>query len=294
MLFRPQGPRPARSVMRIIKSVRLMQRLSGKLPRPLVLVPTMGALHKGHLALVRKAKRLSGRTGTTVASLFVNPMQFGPAEDFDKYPRPFHSDCQLLDSAGCELVFAPNANDMYFPNSSTTVAESDLSQVMCGASRPGHFAGVCTVVAKLFHILSPDIAVFGEKDFQQLSILRRMARDLNFPVRIVAHPIVREEDGLALSSRNGYLSEEERRQAAVIYSTLVGAEQKIRNGWKSTRRVENWMRSSISKKKLAKVDYVVAVDPVTLQRSDPITLPALLAAAVFFGKTRLVDKRLIE
>ena len=271
-----------------------MQRLSGRLPRPLVLVPTMGALHQGHLALVKKAKRFSGRTGTTAASLFVNPIQFGPAEDFGNYPRTFQSDCELLEGARCDLVFAPHADEMYFSDSSTVVVESALSRVMCGVSRPEHFTGVCTVVSKLFHILRPDVAVFGEKDFQQLSILRRMARDLNFPVRIVAHPIVREEDGLALSSRNGYLSEEERRQAAVIYSTLVGAEQKIRNGWKSTRRVENWMRSSISKKKLAKVDYVVAVDPVTLQRSDPITLPVLLAAAVFFGKTRLIDNRLIE
>jgi len=280
--------------MRIVKSVQLMQRLSGRLPRPLVLVPTMGALHKGHLALVGKAKRFSGRTGTTAASLFVNPIQFGPAEDFNKYPRTFQSDCELLDDARCDLVFAPHADDMYFSDSSTVVVESDLSGAMCGESRPGHFTGVCTVVTKLFHILRPDIAVFGEKDFQQLSILQRMARDLNFPVRIVAHPIVREEDGLALSSRNRYLSEEERRQVTVIYSTLLGAEQKVRNGWNSTSRVENWMRFSISKKKLAKVDYVVAVDPVTLQRSDRINPPVLLAAAVFFGKTRLIDNRLIE
>jgi pantoate--beta-alanine ligase len=271
-----------------------MQRLSGRLPRPLVLVPTMGALHEGHLALVRKAKRLSGRTGTTAASLFVNPIQFGPAEDFNKYPRTFQSDCELLNNARCDLVFAPRAGDMYFPDSSTLVTESDLSSVMCGASRPGHFTGVCTVVTKLFHIFRPEIAVFGEKDFQQLSILRRMVRDLNLPVRIVAHPIVREQDGLALSSRNRYLSEEERRQATVIYSTLLEAERKVRNGWNSTSRVEDWMRVSISKKKLAKVDYVVAVDPVTLRRSDRINPPVLLAAAVFFGKTRLIDNRLME
>jgi len=153
---------------------------------------------------------------------------------------------------------------------------------------------VCTVVTKLFHIFRPEIAVFGEKDFQQLSILRRMVRDLNLPVRIVAHPIVREQDGLALSSRNRYLSEEERRQATVIYSTLLEAERKVRNGWNSTSRVEDWMRVSISKKKLAKVDYVVAVDPVTLRRSDRINPPVLLAAAVFFGKTRLIDNRLME
>jgi pantoate--beta-alanine ligase len=254
----------------------------------------MGALHKGHLALVRKAKRLSGRAGTTAASLFVNPTQFGPAEDFHRYPRPFRADCELLDSAGCELLFAPDANDMYFPDCSTTVSESNLSQVMCGASRPGHFTGVCTVVAKLFHILSPDIAVFGEKDFQQLAILRRMARDLNFPVRIVSHPIVREQDGLALSSRNRYLSEEERRQATVIYSTLLEAEQKVRNGWDSTSRLESWICSTISNEKLAKVDYIVAVDPVTLRHSDRIRPPVLLAAAVFFGKTRLIDNRLIK
>src|SRR6516165_5327473 len=280
--------------MRIIKSVRLMQRLSGKLPRPLVLVPTMGALHEGHLALVAKAKRLSGRAGTTVASLFVNPTQFGPAEDFHKYPRPFHSDCELLDSAKCEVVFAPAANDMYFPDRSTTVFESELSQVMCGASRPGHFAGVCTVVAKLFHILSPDFAVFGEKDFQQLAILRRMARDLNFQVRIVSHPIVRAADGLALSSRNRYLSEEERRQATVIYSTLLEAEKKVRDGWDLTSRLESWIYSSISSEKLAKIDYIVAVDPITLRRSDRVVPPVLLAAAVFFGKTRLIDNRLIK
>jgi pantoate--beta-alanine ligase len=254
----------------------------------------MGALHAGHLALVKKAKRFSGQAGSTVASLFVNPTQFGPAEDFHKYPRTFQADCELLRNARCGLVFAPNKDDMYFSDGSTTVVESDLSRVMCGASRPGHFSAVCTVVAKLFHIARPDIAIFGEKDFQQLAILRRMARDLNFPVRIVSHPIVREEDGLALSSRNRFLSVEERRRATVIYSTLLGAEQKIRNGWNLTRRVEDWMRASISKEKLAKIDYVVAVDPVTLQRTVRISLPVLLATAVFFGQTRLIDNRLLE
>jgi len=280
--------------MRIVKAVQSMQRLSERLPRPLVLVPTMGALHAGHLALVKQAKRFSGRTGSTVVSLFVNPTQFGPAEDFHSYPRTFPADCRLLSDARCDLAFAPNSDDMYFSDRSTTVLESNLSKVMCGASRPGHFAGVCTVVAKLFHIVRPDIAIFGEKDFQQLAILRRMARDLNFPVRIVSHPIVREEDGLALSSRNRYLSMEERKQAAVIYSTLLEAEQKVRSGWRLTRRTEDFMRGSISKAKLAKIDYVVAVDPVTLQRTDRISLPVLLAVAVFFGKTRLIDNCLLE
>ena len=280
--------------MRIAKSVRLMQRLSETLPRPLVLVPTMGALHAGHLALVEMAKRISGQAGSTVVSIFVNPTQFGPAEDFAKYPRALKADCELLRTAKCDIVFAPAADDMYFSDRSTAVVESELSRVMCGASRPGHFSGVCTVVTKLFHITRPDIAIFGEKDFQQLAILRRMARDLNFPVRIVSHPIVREQDGLALSSRNRFLSEEERKGATVIHATLLEAEQKIRNGWNLTNHVEDWMRASISKEKLAKIDYVVAVDPVTLQRSDRIKTPVLLAAAVFFGSTRLIDNRLLE
>jgi pantoate--beta-alanine ligase len=280
--------------MQIAKSVRLMQRLSGALPRPVVLVPTMGALHAGHLALVKKAKRFSGRVGSTVVSLFVNPTQFGPVEDFHKYPRTFQADCELLRNARCGIVFAPNPEEMYFSDKSTTVVESELSRVMCGASRPGHFSGVCTVVAKLFLITRPNIAIFGEKDFQQLAILRRMARDLNFPVRIVSHPTVREKDGLALSSRNRFLTNKERRAATVIFSTLLEAEQKIRNGWHLTSRVEDWMRASISEEELAKIDYVVAVDPVTLQPSDRIRMPVLLAAAVFFGSTRLIDNRLLE
>jgi pantoate--beta-alanine ligase len=280
--------------MQIEKSVRLMQRLSGTLPRPVVLVPTMGALHAGHLALVKKAKRFSGRVGSTVVSLFVNPTQFGPGEDFHKYPRTFQADCELLRNARCAIVFAPDPEGIYFSDNSTTVVESELSRVMCGASRPGHFSGVCTVVTKLFLITRPDIAIFGEKDFQQLAILRRMARDLNFPVRILSHAIVREKDGLALSSRNRFLSDEERRAATVIFSTLLEAEQKIRNGWHLTSQVEDWMRASISKEKLAKIDYVVVVDPVTLQPSDRIKIPVLLAAAVFFGSTRLIDNRLLE
>jgi pantoate--beta-alanine ligase len=280
--------------MRIVTSVSFMQRLSARLPRPLVLVPTMGALHAGHLALVKKARNVSGRHGTTAASLFVNQMQFGPKEDFHQYPRAFRSDCRLLNSTQCDLVFAPKAEKMYFPDHSTKIIESDLSDLMCGASRPGHFAGVCTVVAKLFNILRPDFAIFGEKDFQQLAIIRRMVRDLNFPIRIIPHPIVRDQDGLALSSRNRYLSPEERRQALVLSSTLRAAERKIQAGWKSTSRLENWMRSAISKEKLAKVDYVVAVDPVTLRQMDRLALPVLLAAAVYFGHTRLIDNRLIK
>ena len=271
-----------------------MQGLSRTLPRPLVLVPTMGALHEGHLALVDRAKRLAGPHGSTVVSIFVNPTQFGPREDYQKYPRPLKRDCSLLRERRCDLVFAPSAAEMYAPDASVAVTESALATVMCGASRPGHFAGVCTVVAKLFHLVQPDSAVFGEKDFQQLAILRRMVRDLNFPVRVVGHPTIRDSDGLALSSRNAFLSEQERQQAPFIQQTLRAAEQEIRARTMSRQALENWMRRRIERASLARIDYVVAVDPETLEPKEPDTLPVLLAAAVFFGPTRLIDNLLVE
>ena len=271
-----------------------MQRLSRRLPRPLILVPTMGALHEGHLALVDRAKRLVGPNGSTVVSIFVNPTQFGPREDYQKYPRTLERDCSLLRGRGCDVVFAPSASGMYAPDASVMVNESALAAAMCGASRPGHFAGVCTVVTKLFHLVQPDSAIFGEKDFQQLAILRRMVRDLNIPVRIVGHPTIRESDGLALSSRNAYLSAEERQQAPLIQQALREAEQELRTRAVSRRALENWMRRRIERGSLAKVDYVVAVDPETLEPKEPTTLPVLLAAAVFFGATRLIDNLLVE
>jgi pantoate--beta-alanine ligase len=280
--------------MRIIESVTRMQQLNRRLPRPLILVPTMGALHEGHLALVDRAKRLTGPNGSTVVSIFVNPTQFGPREDYQKYPRPLERDCSLLRGRRCDVLFAPAASEMYAPDASVMVNESALAAAMCGASRPGHFAGVCTVVTKLFHLVQPDSAIFGEKDFQQLAILRRMVRDLNIPVRILGHPTMRESDGLALSSRNAYLSAEERQQAPLIQQTLREAEQEIRTRAISRRVLENWMRRRIERGSLAKVDYVVAVDPETLQPKEPNTLPVLLAAAVFFGATRLIDNLLVE
>jgi len=254
----------------------------------------MGALHEGHLALVDRAKRLARPKGSTVVSIFVNPMQFGPREDYQKYPRPLERDCSLLRRRRCDVVFAPSAAEMYAPDASVVVNESALAAVMCGASRPGHFAGVCTVVTKLFHLVQPDSAIFGQKDFQQLAIMRRMVRDLNFPVRIVGHPTIRESDGLALSSRNTYLSEQERQQAPLIQQTLRKAEQKLRTRAVSRQALEKWMRRRIERGSLAKVDYVVAVDPGTLEPKEPTTLPVLLAAAVFFGATRLIDNILVE
>jgi pantoate--beta-alanine ligase len=280
--------------MRIVNSMTQMRRLRARLPRPVALVPTMGAFHEGHMALVDRAMQLAGRKGSTVASIFVNPTQFGPEEDFWKYPRPFKQDCLLLRKKGCNVVFAPAASDMYAPDASVVVTESSLGTVMCGASRPGHFTGVCTVVTKLFNLIQPDIAVFGEKDFQQLAILRRMVRDLNFPVRIVGHPIVREPDGLAMSSRNAYLSTEERRQAPLIQQALRDAQNKVRTQSITRKTLEDWIRRRIEQAPLAKVDYAVAVDPETLQPKEPKELPVLLAAAVFFGKTRLIDNILIN
>jgi pantoate--beta-alanine ligase len=254
----------------------------------------MGALHQGHLALIARAKRLAGSKGSTVTSVFVNPIQFGPNEDLSQYPRDFRSDCAELRERGCDVVFAPSATEMYRVDRSVTVTESNLAAVMCGASRPGHFSGVCTVVTKLFHLVGPDVAVFGEKDFQQLTIIKRMVRDLNFPVRIVSHPTVRERDGVALSSRNAYLSREERVQAPVIYQTLAEAAAKVRAGFGSRTKLENWMRRQIERVPSARIDYVVVVDPETLQSKNSIQPPLLLAAAVYFGRTRLIDNQLVK
>jgi pantoate--beta-alanine ligase len=280
--------------MRIITDLAKLQQLVSKVPRPLVLVPTMGALHEGHLALVRRARKLARGTGTTAVSIFVNPTQFGPSEDFERYPRPFERDSALLKQNGCDLIFAPDAPGMYYPDRSIEIVENSLSQVMCGASRPGHFAGVCTVVAKLFNLFRPDIAIFGAKDYQQFAIIRRMVRDLNFAIQLEAHPTVREPDGLAMSSRNFYLSAEEREQAPIIQKVLQRAEKKIREGRGSVAGLVEWMRAQIQLATLANVDYVVAVDPVDLRTASQLQPPILLAAAVYFGKTRLIDNRLVE
>jgi pantoate--beta-alanine ligase len=254
----------------------------------------MGALHEGHLALVQRARKLARAKGTVVASLFVNPTQFAPTEDLASYPRPFERDSYLLRKESCDVLFAPVTADMYYPDRSISVFETRLSQVMCGASRPGHFDGVCLVVSKLFNLVHPDIAVFGEKDFQQLAILRRMVRDLNFPVILEAHPTVREPDGLAMSSRNSYLTKEERSQAPIIQQTFCLAEEKIRTGMTSSAKLISWMKRKIQSVPLARVDYVTVVDPTSLEPLARLKPPLLLAAAVFFGKTRLIDNRLIQ
>jgi len=251
-----------------------------------VLVPTMGALHKAHGEMVRVARKDAGRDGEVALSIFVNPLQFEPGSDYERYPRSEKMDEEFCRDAGVDLLFRPSVAEMYARDRSVFVEESSLSNTLEGQSRPGHFRGVCTVVAKLFNILSADAALFGEKDFQQLAIVRRMVRDLNFKTTLIAVPTVREGDGLACSSRNQYLNPEERKQAIVLHKALLAAETA---GEKSVRDIVDLARQVISEAPLARVDYVEVVDAETLQPIEMVRPNSLLALAVFFGKTRLID-----
>ncbi len=271
--------------MKIVPTIAQAQKSHAK-KGPRVLVPTMGALHKAHSELIRVAHEKAGKDGEVVVSIFVNPLQFEPGSDYERYPRPEQEDEEFCRKLDVDLLFRPKAAEMYPDNGSVFVEENSLSNVLEGKSRPGHFRGVCTVVAKLFNILQPDAAVFGEKDFQQLAIVRRIVRDLNYKIDIVAVPTVREADGLACSSRNVYLNAEERKQAAVLRKALLAAKD---SGKKSAKDIVGLTRTIISEAPLARIDYVDLVDADTLQ---PIELPgpnSLLALAVFFGKTRLID-----
>jgi pantoate--beta-alanine ligase len=251
-----------------------------------VLVPTMGALHKAHGELIRVARENAGRNGEVSVSVFVNPLQFEPGSDYERYPRPEQEDEQFCRKAGVDLLFRPSATDMYADDRSVFVDETSLSCLLEGKSRPGHFRGVCTVVGKLFNILQPDAAVFGEKDFQQLAIIRRMVRDLNYQLDIVAVPTVREEDGLACSSRNAYLNPEERKQATVLRNALLAAKD---SGKKSAKEIVDRVRKTIDKAPLARIDYVELVSAETLKPVEGVKPNSLLALAVYFGKTRLID-----
>ena len=251
-----------------------------------VLVPTMGALHKAHGELIRVARDDAGKDGEVVVSIFVNPLQFEPGSDYERYPRPEKPDEEFCRKAGVDLLFRPNAAEMYAANRSVIVEENALSTLLEGKSRPGHFRGVCTVVTKLFNTLQPDAAVFGEKDFQQLAIIRRMVRDLNYGVDIVAVPTVREDDGLACSSRNAYLSPEERKQAPVLQKALLAAKESEE---KSAKDVVDLVRKIIGEAPLARIDYVELVDANTLQPLEVVKPNSVIALAVNFGKTRLID-----
>lgn len=254
-----------------------------------VLVPTMGALHPGHLELIRVAREAAGETGQVVVSIFVNPLQFEPGSDFERYPRPQNPDEEVCCEAGVDLLFRPAQSEMYFPDRSVAVEEQALSRTLCGRSRPGHFQGVCTVVTKLFHLLSPHAAIFGEKDFQQLAIIRRMVRDLDFSSEIIGVPTVREADGLAMSSRNQYLSEEERKQAPLVRAALLAAAELVRDGEDSAERLVDSVGHGIAAASSARIDYVEIVDADSLQAPTIVSSNALLAVAVFFGRTRLID-----
>jgi pantoate--beta-alanine ligase len=253
---------------------------------PRVLVPTMGALHKAHGELLRVARKAAGNAGEVAISIFVNPLQFEPGSDYERYPRPEKADEDFCRNAGVDLLFRPSADEVYATDRSTLVEETSLSRTLEGKSRPGHFRGVCTVVAKLFNILVPDAAVFGEKDFQQLAIVRRMVRDLNFNIDIIAVPTVRDEDGLACSSRNRYLNGEEREQATVLYKALQAAATAER---KSADDIVALVQRVISEAPLARIDYAQLVDAETLQPIEMAGSKSVLVLAVFFGKTRLID-----
>lgn len=278
--------------MKICRTKKSLSALSAAWHRAgetVALVPTMGFLHEGHLSLVRIAKRRARRV---VVSVFVNPTQFGPNEDFAQYPRDEKRDFALLRAEGVDAVFAPTPEEMYGPDATVSLVESKLSKVMCGAFRPIHFAGVLTVVLKLFNASRADVAVFGRKDAQQLAVIRRMVRDLDVPVKIVGAPLVREKDGLALSSRNTYLSPAEHERALALHEALDEAEADYRAGRTDPRRAIAKIEKALAKA-CNRVDYVVAVDADTLEPVKKLGPNTLLALAAYVGKTRLIDNHLL-
>lgn len=255
-------------------------------------VPTMGALHDGHQSLLERAVLENDRV---IASIFVNPTQFGPNEDFDAYPRDLERDYEICQNVGVHAVFSPEAEELYFPDKSTMVHISGLTDVLCGSKRPGHFDGVCLVVSKFFHIIQPDKAYFGQKDAQQVTVIKRMVRDLNFDVEIVPCPIVREADGLAKSSRNVYLSQEERKAALVLSRSLEIVKSVMDKGERNASILKAAMLSCIIQEPLAKIDYVEVVDSENLQSiNGEITRSVLIPLAVYIGKTRLIDNIIYE
>jgi pantoate--beta-alanine ligase len=251
----------------------------------------MGALHDGHLSLIRAAR---AQSDVVAVSLFVNPLQFGPKEDFSKYPRTFERDRQLLEAEKVDLLFAPSNEDMYPAGATSFVTVEGLSEKLCGRSRPGHFRGVTTVVAKLLHIVEPDSAFFGQKDAAQVAIIRRMVRDLNLPVRIIVCPIVREKDGLALSSRNAYLDPQQRKQATALYRSLMRVLTMADTGERSAARLMEAGKQVIADEPGVRLDYFAIVNPDTLDAVDDISRGALVAVAAFVGSTRLIDNLVLH
>jgi pantoate--beta-alanine ligase len=285
---------PPHRAMQIIESISAMRRWSAderRQHRRIALVPTMGYLHEGHLALVRDAKERGDRV---VVSIFVNPMQFSPSEDFAAYPRDLERDRRLLENEDLDAHFLPSTEEMCPAGAQTRVEVEKLSLPLCGAARPDHFRGVATVVAKLFNIVQPQVAIFGEKDYQQLQVIRRMVRDLSMDVEVVGHPIVRDPDGLAMSSRNAYLTAEERRAALCLSRSLCKAERFLRRGETSASALLGLVHAELAKEPLAEIEYVKLCDPETLDEVERVEDAALLALAVRFGRARLIDNRVLR
>ncbi len=279
--------------MRLVQTINEMKKLSKEAiekGKTIGFVPTMGYLHEGHLSLVKKAR---GDNDIVVVSIFVNPTQFGPNEDFNRYPRDLERDLRLLEPLKVDYVFYPSVEEMYPKNYSVYVDEIELSKYLCGAKRPGHFRGVCTVVTKLFNIVKPTHAYFGQKDAQQFRILRRMVQNLNMDVEMIEMPIVRESDGLAMSSRNVYLNEEERKEATRLYKSLLKAKELVENGERDVSKIKNSMLEILNHP-LLKIDYVEIVDEETLKPVEKIEGKVIIALAVFVGKARLIDNVIIN
>ncbi|SRR5579871_1025794 len=273
--------------MQIIRTAHEMRAITRQIAAQTIgFVPTMGALHEGHLSLVRTAKE---KCDTVIVSIFVNPTQFSPNEDFTRYPRTFDQDCELLKRANADFVFAPATEEMYPSGATTYVTVEGLSDRLDGKSRPGHFRGVTTIVSKLFHIVQPNIAFFGQKDAAQVAVIRKMVRDLNFPVEIVACPIVREKDGLAMSSRNVYLTPDERKSALALSRSLQKIETLFKNGNRNIEELISAGKQTLAEDSGVKLDYFSIVNPDTLEDIQNIDHPALVAVAAYVGKTRLID-----
>jgi pantoate--beta-alanine ligase len=280
--------------MREFRDLREMQLFSWRARchgKKVGFVPTMGALHEGHLSLVAEARK---RADVVVVSIFVNPLQFEPGEDFARYPRDLKKDKELLRESGIDALFLPETAALFPRGFQTSVEVAELSRKMCGRSRPTHFRGVATIVAKLLNIVSPDYAFFGEKDWQQQLVIKRLVRDLNLPAEIVTLPIVREYDGLAMSSRNAYLKPRERKAAAVLYRALILARREAARGVKDARRILARMRALIKREPAVRLDYLVAVDPATLVDVPTVKGPVLFALAAYLGKARLIDNMLVK
>ena len=272
--------------MKTVETLNELWKARKDLPGPVGLVPTMGFLHDGHLTLVKEAKQ---SCASVVVSIFVNPTQFGPSEDLDAYPRDLQRDLSLLEALDVDLVWIPTSEVMYPANYQTWVEVSDVTKPLEGSYRPGHFRGVTTVVSKLFNAVQPDVAVFGQKDAQQVAVISQMTRDLSYPIEIKVVPIVRESDGLALSSRNTYLNQDQRKAATVLYRSLRAAEKAYLSGERSAENIRQIMSETIADEPLASAQYVSCADLLTLTELETITNGALLSMAVYVGKTRLID-----